>query len=363
MPLTKIRAQQIQDLSITDTQISGSAAIATSKLADGSNFIKRDGSVAFTAALAMGGFAIQNVATPTNATDAATKGYVDTSIQGLTLKTPVVASTTGNITLSGTGTQANGDWASSLSVGDRVLVKDQSTGSQNGIYVAAAGAWTRASDFNSAGNIQRNSYVFVQTGTTLADTGWVLTNDGAIVVDTTALTFAQFTGAGSISAGTALSKVGNTLNVNVSNGLSAPGNNLQVLAENSTIVVGASGIKFMAVNAGQVVVGNVSNIATATTLSGDVSSVSNTGVVTLATTVAKHADFVYEETPSGAINGVNTTFTLANTPRAGTVQLTYNGVRLKSGAGNDYTISGSTITMAWAPTVAETTNFFADYNK
>ena len=76
------------------------------------------------------------MADPVNAQDGATKAYVDSVAQGLNVKQASVATTTGNITLSGLSTQAGGDWASSLTAGDRVLVKNQTLSENNGIYVA-----------------------------------------------------------------------------------------------------------------------------------------------------------------------------------------------------------------------------------
>ena len=151
---------------------------------------------------------ITSLADPTNAQDAATKAYVDSTAQGLDVKESVRIATTANITLSGL-TAIDGI---TPVAGNRILVKNQSTGSENGIYVAASGAWTRAADFVT-GKVSAGSFVFVEEGTTNADSGWVLTNDGAVTVGTTALTFAQFSGAGQIDAGNGLTKSGNTLNV------------------------------------------------------------------------------------------------------------------------------------------------------
>jgi hypothetical protein len=158
---------------------------------------------------------ITNLATPTDASDAATKGYVDASQQGLDVKESVKAATTGNITLSGTQTVDG----VALSVGDRVLVKDQSTGSQNGIYVVASGSWSRAADADADSEVTAGLFTFVEEGTANADAGFSLTTNGAITVGTTALTFTQFSGAGSVSAGDGLSKSGNTLSADLkSNG-------------------------------------------------------------------------------------------------------------------------------------------------
>ena len=158
---------------------------------------------------------ITNLATPTNASDAATKGYVDASQQGLDVKESVKAATTGNITLSGTQTVDG----VALSVGDRVLVKDQSTASQNGIYVVASGSWSRAADADADSEVSSGLFTFVESGSVNADAGFSLTTDGSITVGTTALTFTQFSGAGSVSAGDGLSKSGNTLSADLkSNG-------------------------------------------------------------------------------------------------------------------------------------------------
>lgn len=141
--------------------------------------------------------------------EVATKSYVDATSQGLDVKQSVRVATTGNITLS--GTQTVDDVV--LIAGDRVLVKNQNTASQNGIYVVAAGSWTRASDADANADVTAGMFTFVEEGTTNSDSGWVLSTNGAIDVGTTGLTFAQFSGTGSITAGAGLTKTGNTLNV------------------------------------------------------------------------------------------------------------------------------------------------------
>lgn len=97
--------------------------------------------------------------------------------------------TAGNINLSGLATQAGGDWSVALTAGDRVLVKDQTTGANNGLYVAAAGAWARSSDADASAEVTPGMLVTVEEGSTLADTVWELTTNGPIVLGTTVLTF------------------------------------------------------------------------------------------------------------------------------------------------------------------------------
>jgi len=154
--------------------------------------------------------------TPTDDAHAATKGYVDAARSGLDVKASVRAATTAPINLA--SDLENGDTLDTnvtLATGDRVLVKDQSTASENGIYVVqASGAAVRATDFDSNAEVTPGAFTFVEEGTLNADSGWVLTTNGTINVGVTGLTWALFSVAGSIFAGDGLTKTGNTLNVN-----------------------------------------------------------------------------------------------------------------------------------------------------
>ncbi len=144
------------------------------------------------------------------------KEYVDAVKVGLDFKDSVRVASTANVTVSGPGAAIDGV---TLSSGDRVLLKNQSTGSENGIYVfnGAASALTRATDANANSEVTPGMFVFVEEGTVNADNGYVLSTDGTISVGSTALTFTQFSGAGQIVAGDAMTKSGNTLNVNDDN--------------------------------------------------------------------------------------------------------------------------------------------------
>jgi hypothetical protein len=189
---------------------------------------------------------ITNLLDPTDAQDAATKAYVDATAQGLDVKGSVRAATTvagGNITLISTQTIDG----VSLVVNDRVLVKNQTTGSENGIWVVGAGNWSRATDA-AAGKLTAGAFVFVEEGTVNADSGWVLTTNGTITVGTTSLAWDQFSGAGQITAGAGLTKSGNTINfAAVANGgLTVNVDDVQVNASQlfigtSNVVVGATG--------------------------------------------------------------------------------------------------------------------------
>jgi len=163
------------------------------------------------ATVAMNGYKITGLADPTAAQDAATKAYVDATRQGLVVKDAVRAATTAsNITLSGLQTIDS----VALAANDRVLVKNQTIQSENGIYAVSAGSWPRTTDADAnSGEISGGTFLFVQEGITNADSGWVCTNDGVVLVGTTALTFTQFSGAGMITAGTGLTKTGNSIDV------------------------------------------------------------------------------------------------------------------------------------------------------
>ena len=157
---------------------------------------------------------ITNVADPVNAQDAATKGFVEATSQGLNVKNSCVVATTANITISTALNSGDTLDGITLADGNRVLVKDQSTASQNGIYVVAASP-ARAADLAANSNAA-GMFTFVEKGTVNADNGFVCTSDsGSAVVGTNNLTFAQFSGAGQITAGDGLDKSGNTLSVDL----------------------------------------------------------------------------------------------------------------------------------------------------
>ena len=161
---------------------------------------------------------LTNLHDPTNPQDAATKNYVDATATGLDVKASVQVATTANITLSGLQTI---DGYTTVA-GDRVLVKNQTTASANGIYVAAAGAWARSSDADNSGSASEVSsglFVFVENGTTQATTGWILSTTGAITLNTTSLTFTQFSGAGTYTNGNGLNLTGNSFSVKPSTGI------------------------------------------------------------------------------------------------------------------------------------------------
>jgi hypothetical protein len=208
MATTQIRGNtQIINNTIVDAQINAAAAIALTKLAKVP--ITPDGATAFTAAQSMGGFKLTNVLDPTAATDCATKNYVDNVAQGLSTKQSVRALAASNVALSGTQTIDG----VALSANDTVLCIAQTTGSQNGSYIVAAGAWTRTPDFDDVNDQTRSPYWFVGEGTVNAGSGWVMTTY-PYTIGSTALSFTQFTGAGEIIAGNGLQKAGNTLSIN-----------------------------------------------------------------------------------------------------------------------------------------------------
>ena len=178
-----------------------------------------------TASVSLNSQKITNLATPTADTDAATKAYVDAARSGLDVKGSVRAATTANITLSGAQTIDG----VSVIAGDRVLVKDQSTASTNGIYVAAASTWSRATDADVDAEVHAGMFTFVEEGTANADSGWVLTTNNPIVVGSTALAFAQFSGAGQITAGAGLTKTGNTIDaVGTANRITVNANSIDI---------------------------------------------------------------------------------------------------------------------------------------
>lgn len=232
------------------------------------------------------------------------RGEIAASAQGLDIKNSVRAATTVGIAdLNAFDGTVDGV---SLNVGDRLLVKNQSTASENGIYVVGGSApaytLTRADDAG-AGELTAGSFTFVEEGTVNADSGWVISTDGAITVGTTAITWTQFSGTGQIVAGNGIIKTGSTLSVDAGSGITVDGSGVSIANdyvgqssittlgtittgtwEGSTVEVAYGGTGATSFTAGEYLVGDGSNaITTVSTIpgsdiSGDISG--NAGNVT-----------------------------------------------------------------------------------
>jgi hypothetical protein len=251
-----------------------------------------------TASVAMNSQRITGLQDPSVASDAATKSYVDAVKTGLDIKDSVRVATTANITLSGTQT------IDSVSVvaGDRVLVKNQTTATQNGIYVVAAGAWARAGDADNspAGEVTSGMFTFVEQGTANAGAGYVLTTSGTITLGTTNLAFTQFSGAGVITDGAGLTSVsateiavqaGTGLEATKVGGVALSGKSLAIhnLATNGLIVqTGASTVaaRSLATSGSGVSVSNGDGVAANPTISLSSSMAAIASVTAAADTIA-----------------------------------------------------------------------------
>lgn len=311
MANTRIRGStQILANSVTATEVDATIIVAA-------------GTNPHTAAQSMGGFNLTNVLNPVNPQDAATKAYVDAVSQGLDVKASVRLATTANITLSGTQTI---DGVAAV-VGNRILVKSQTAGQDNGIYTVAAGAWARSTDADVSAEVNSGMFTFVEEGTTNTGVGYVLTTANPIVLGTTPLVWTQFSGAGTILAGAGMTKTGNTIDIIGGDGLVVAADLISANIDTN------AGLKFDASSPKKIQV-----------------ALNGTSLVIGASGISVNsANFKTRETPAGTLNGSNTTFTLANTPIVGSEEVFLNGLLQEPGAGNDYTISGATITYLTAP--------------
>jgi len=240
------------------------------------------------------GARISNVATPTQATDAATKDYVDSVAQGLHVHDSCYVATTGTLatasggtvtynngssgvgaTLTTTGTYLLIDGANVQTAGTRILVKNESNGAWNGIYTyTSSTVLTRATDYDTTAEAAGGDFLFVTSGSTQADTGWVQTTDNP-TIGTTAIVFTQFSGAGTYSAGTGLTLTGTQFNLsNTTVTAASYGNGDRV----ATFTVNAQGQLTAAANAA--ITANAANL-TGTTLASSIITSSLTSVGTL----------------------------------------------------------------------------------
>ena len=238
---------------------------------------------------------------PTSALQLATKQYVDAVAQGLDPKASCVAATTANITLSGAQTIDG----IALVAGDRCLVKNQTLSQNNGIYVVAAGAWTRATDMDVWAEVP-GAFTFIEQGTTQADTGWVCTSNAGGTIGTTAITWAQFAGVGSYTAGTGLTLTGTqfsitntavtagaygsatqvgTFTVNAQGQLTLAGNTTVTPAVGSITGLGSGVATALAVNVGSAGAFVVNGGALGTPSSGTVTNLTGTASININGTV------------------------------------------------------------------------------
>jgi hypothetical protein len=442
---------QILANSVPWSVMSSGAIVPIASIVSGSSIILSTGSVAMAANLSMGGFVIQNHAAPVNATDVVNKIYVDTKVSGFEIFGAAAVSVTNIATLSGLPTVDS----YTMLAGQVVLLTNQTTTpAQKGPWVVAAGAWTRPAWWSTGSVVPPGAYFLVDPyGTTYSNTKWWMTTIGTITVDTTAVSFAQDSSGTTytVGAGGGLTLAGSAFSVNTGNGITLSGGNVTAVGTGIVSVV-AGGISITnSSSAGQIVLGNASNVPTWTTISGD-ATLGNTGIATLATvnsnvgsfgsstaiptftvngkgliTAAATAavvapagtlsgtalnasvvsssltsvgtlgtlsvtgttlhsgvvtmsvppiltgltGFVYangasavtvsttipsaalvlsaNEIPTGLLNGANTSYTLAHSPAISSLELAMNGIALRPGASYDYTITGSTITMNYAP--------------
>lgn len=203
--------------------------------------IQTDGSRSFTADQSMGSNKLTNLAAPTVGSDAANKDYVDNAIEGVKPKEAARAATTANITLSGAQTIDG----VSIVAGDRVLVKNQTAPEENGIYIAAAGAWSRSPDFDELTPINeiKGSYVAVSEGTANGGQVWICNSNPAIL-DTDPINFVYFNSITTLNGGDGITITGTTIDVDHDGqGLQFVSGQLALELDGSTLSKSATGLK------------------------------------------------------------------------------------------------------------------------
>ena len=235
---------------------------------------------------------ITGLADPIAGTDGANKQYVDAVAQGLAPKDSVRAATTANIVISTALNNADVLDGVTLATGDRVLVKDQSAPAENGIYVVAASP-ARATDADAWAELPA-AFTFVEQGTVNADTGWVCTADQGGTLNTTALPWAQFSGAGAITAGAGMTKTGATLDV---------------IGTAARITVAADSVDIASTYVGQASITTLGTITTGT-WTGTTIAVANGGTGQTTAKTARETGLSAAGYYSSATHGAGTTITI-----------------------------------------------------
>lgn len=251
----RIKVSAAADKSLTDYATAGivksdgsgvaSAAVSGTDYApatSGTTSLKGNGSGGFSAAtlndngaptadFSMNSHKLTSVLDPTGAQDAATKNYVDLARQGLSIKDPVRVATTANGTLASAFANSSTVDGVTLATGDRILLKNQTTASENGIYiVAASGAPTRATDADASGELVVGTFVLVTAGTTNAGNQFTVQSTTATpwVPASSGSTWVQLTGASTVSAGAGLTASGNVFAVGAGTGISVAADSVTV---------------------------------------------------------------------------------------------------------------------------------------
>ena len=254
---------------------------------------------------------------PTSGNDVVNKTYLDYFAAGLSWKQPVLCATTANITLTGLQTLDG----VTVVAGDRVLVKNQSTASQNGIYLASASAWSRAPDADVWTDLI-SAITFVETGSTLSGTAWYCTAQPGGTIGTTAVTWSNFSVASSYTAGTGLTLAGNAFSItNTGVSAGAYGSTSKTL----TATVNAQG-QLTVLAASDIAIANTQVSGLGTMSTQNASSVAITGGTLNAVTIGG--------TTAGAVTGTtitaNTQFTGPGTGLTGTA----SGLSIGGSAGS-----------------------------
>ena len=359
--LLQTETSAVNELEVTNAATSNAVKIATS---GGDTNIDLKLSPKGTGVVDVDSSRITNVTDPSGSQDAATKAYVDSVANGLDVKESVRVATTVALATStynnGNGTitaNANGALAIdgvTLTSGDRVLIKNQASAVQNGIYTvtttgsgSAAFVLTRGPDADTAAELTGGTFFFVEDGTTNAENGYVATHNGTPTLGTTNIVFAQFSGAGQITAGAALSKSGNTLTVEVDDStIEVSGNDLQIKASG----VGTNQIADLGVTTGKInnLAVTAGKLATTLNLSGKTitlptSFTTNTGTQTLTNKTINGPDNTLTNIPNTALS--NSTVTVTGDTGTQAIDIG-DTLTVTGGEGIDTSQSGDTLTIA-----------------